>query len=61
LSLHDRKRAIRHLDVDEKAGAKRHQYVTLVCDLDRSTVEYIADDREKTSLDAKQECSSAHG
>ena len=32
--------------------ARRHQYVTLVCDLDRSTVEYIADDRKKTSLDA---------
>jgi transposase len=47
-----RKRVIRHLGVDEKAVAKRHQYVTLVCDLDRSTVEYIADDRKKTSLDA---------
>ncbi len=47
-----RKRVLRHLGVDEKAVAKRHQYVTLVCDLDRSTVEYIADDRKKTSLDA---------
>jgi len=44
-------RVIAHLGVDEKAVARRHQYVTLVCDLDRSTVEYIADDRKKTSLD----------
>jgi transposase len=47
-----RQRVIAHLGVDEKAVARRHQYVTLVCDLDRSTVEYIADDRKKTSLDA---------
>jgi transposase len=47
-----RRRVIRHLGVDEKAVAKRHQYVTMVCDLDRSTVEYIADDRKKISLDA---------
>jgi transposase len=45
-------RVIAHLGVDEKSVAKRHRYVTLVCDLDRSTVEYIADDRQKTSLDA---------
>jgi len=38
--------------VDEKAVARRHQYVTLVCDLDRGTVEYIAENRKKTSLDA---------
>jgi transposase len=44
-------RIIRHLGVDEKAIAKRHQYVTLVCDLDRGTVEDIADDRKKSSLD----------
>jgi len=47
-----KKRVIAHLGVDEKAVARRHRYVTLVCDLDRSTVEYIADDRKKTSLDA---------
>ena len=47
-----KQRVIAHLGVDEKAVARRHQYVTLVCDLDRSTVEYIADDRKKTSLDA---------
>jgi transposase len=47
-----KRRLLRRLGVDEKAVAKRHQYVTLVCDLDRATVEYIADDRKKTSLDA---------
>jgi transposase len=50
-----RRRVITHLGVDEKAVAKRHRYVTLVCDLNRSTVEYIADDRKKTSLDAYYE------
>jgi transposase len=47
-----KRRVITRLGVDEKAVAKRHRYVTLVCDLDRSTVEYIADDRKQTSLDA---------
>jgi transposase len=47
-----RRRVIARLGVDEKAVAKRHQYVTLVSDLDRGTVEFIADDRKKTSLDA---------
>jgi transposase len=46
------RRVIAHLGVDEKAVAKRHRYVTLVCDLDRGTVEYIADDRKRSSLDA---------
>jgi transposase len=44
-------RVIAHVGVDEKAVAKRHQYVTLVSDLDRGTVEYIAFDRKKSSLD----------
>ncbi len=47
-----KRRIIPRLGVDEKAVAKRHQYVTLVSDLDRGTVEFIADDRRKTSLDA---------
>jgi transposase len=50
-----KRRVIAHLGVDEKAVAKRHRYVTLVCDLDRSTVEYIADDRKQASLDAYYE------
>jgi transposase len=47
-----KRRVIPHLGVDEKAVARRHQYVTMVCDLDRGTVEYLAENREKTSLDA---------
>jgi transposase len=46
------RRVIPRLGVDEKAVARRHQYVTMVCDLDRGTVEYLAENREKTSLDA---------
>ena len=47
-----KRRVIPYLGVDEKAVARRHQYVTMVCDLDRGTVEYLAENREKTSLDA---------
>jgi transposase len=47
-----RRRVMAHLGVDEKAVAKGHRYVTLVCDLDRSTVEYIGNDRKQASLDA---------
>jgi transposase len=46
------RRIMPRLGVDEKAVAKRHQYVTLVSDLDRGTVEFIADDRKKASLDS---------
>jgi transposase len=46
-----KRRLITRLGVDEKAVAKGHCYVTLVCDLDQSTVEYIANDRKKASLD----------
>jgi transposase len=52
-------RIVTHLGIDEKAVAKRHRYVTLVNDLDRGTVEYIGDDREKTSLDAYYQSLSA--
>ena len=45
-------RVPRRLGVDEKAAAKGHRYLTLVCDLTRATVEYIADDRKQASLDA---------
>jgi transposase len=47
-----KRRSLPLLGVDEKSFAKRHRYVTLVCDLQRATVEYIAEDRKKTSLDA---------
>jgi transposase len=48
-----------YLGVDEKSIAKRHRYVTLVSDLRRGTVEFIAFDRKKTSLDAFYESLSA--
>ena len=43
---------IRHIGVDEKAFRKGHRYMTIVCDLERSTVEYVADDRKAESLAA---------
>ena len=44
-------RVVAQVGIDEKAIAKGHQYLTLVCDLARATVEYIAEDRKHTSLD----------
>ena len=45
-------RVIPCLGVDEKAFRKGHQYMTVVCDLERSTVEHIAEDRKAESLAA---------
>jgi transposase len=42
---------VAHVGVDEKAIAKRHRYLTLVADLDRNRVLYVADDRKQDSLD----------
>ena len=39
-----------HLGVDETSFQKRHEYVTVVTDLDTSTVLYVADDRKAESL-----------
>ena len=44
-------KVVRQIGVDEKAAAKGHTYLTLVCDLDEGTVEYIAKDRKQESLD----------
>ncbi len=44
--------AARALGIDETAFARRHQYVTVVTDLDRTQVLYVADDRRRESLDA---------
>jgi transposase len=41
---------VRRIGVDEKAAAKGHRYLTLVCDLDNGTVEHIAEDRKQESL-----------
>jgi len=42
---------IPHLGVDEKSFRKRHRYVTVVSDIDRGRVLYVADDRKQKSLD----------
>ena len=43
---------VARLGVDEKAIAKRHRYLTVVADLERSRVLYLADDRKQESLDS---------
>ncbi len=45
-------RPITYIGVDEKAFRKGHRYHTIVCDLARSTVEFVAKDRKKESLGA---------
>jgi transposase len=40
----------RRIGIDEKAIAKRHRYLTIVSDLDRGTVEFLAEGRTKESL-----------
>lgn len=42
----------RQIGVDEKAIAKGHRYMTLVCDLDKATVEYVGEGRREESLAA---------
>ena len=37
--------------VDEKSAGKGQDYITVVSDLDRGTVEYLADERRQASLD----------
>ena len=43
-------RPITYIGVDEKAFRKGHRYHTIVCDLERATVEFVADDRKTESL-----------
>ena len=45
-------RPIPYVGVDEKAFRKGHRYHTVVCDLARSTVEFVAEDRTTESLAA---------
>jgi len=45
-------RPIKYIGVDEKAFRKGHRYHTIVCDLERSTVEFVAEDRTTESLAA---------
>ena len=42
---------VRHVGVDETSFAKRQAYVTVVADLERSRVLYVADDRSQAALD----------
>lgn len=42
---------LRRIGVDETSFQKRHEYVTVVTDLDTSTVVYVADDRKAESLE----------
>lgn len=43
-------KVVRTIGVDEKAVAKGHRYLTMVCDLEEGTVEHIAEDRKQESL-----------
>jgi transposase len=42
----------KQIGVDEKAISKGHHYMTLVCDRDAATVEYIGEGRKEESLSA---------
>lgn len=44
-------RIVRHVGVDEVAISRGHKYMTVVCDLERGTVEHVAEDRKQESLD----------
>jgi transposase len=41
---------VKYIGVDEKAFRKGHSYMTVVCDLEQSTVEHVAEDRTIESL-----------
>jgi transposase len=41
-----------HIGVDEKSAGRGHDYITVVSDLDRGTVEHLADERRQASLDS---------
>lgn len=43
--------AIPYVGVDEKSFRKRHRYVTIVTDVERGRVLYVAEDRKQSSLD----------
>lgn len=43
---------VSRLGVDETSFQRRHEYVTIVTDLDESVVLHVADDRKRESLDA---------
>src|SRR5436190_5557431 len=43
---------LRHVGVDEKSFQRRHDYVTVVSDLEGARVLFVADDRKRESLEA---------
>ncbi len=43
---------VRQIGVDETSFQRRHEYVTIVTDLETSRVLHVADDRKRASLDA---------
>jgi transposase len=43
-------RVLPHLGVDEKSFTKRHNFVTLVCDLESGSVEHVGEGRSTASL-----------
>jgi len=49
--LKSKKRRARKIGVDEKTAGRGHDYVTVVNDLEKATVEYVSDGRRKESLD----------
>jgi transposase len=49
--LKRRKSRSKQIGIDEKTVGRGHDYVTIVSDLTKGTVIYIADDRKKESLD----------
>ena len=44
-------KVVQRIGVDEKAVAKGHRYLTLVCDLEEGTVEHVAEERKQESLE----------
>jgi transposase len=41
---------VKYIGVDEKAFRRGHSYLTVVCDIEQSTVEYVTEDRTIESL-----------
>lgn len=48
--LRREEKIVRRMGVDEKSFQKRHDYVTVITDLDKKTVLAVLDDRKKASL-----------
>ena len=46
-----KQRVCRVIGVDETAAARGHKYITVVCDLEHGTIEYVGEDRRWESLD----------